>query len=310
MEKKSKKYAIAFDMGATYIRVAIGDEGGVFVSELKEKTTLSKEKNALSKQLTRMVNLLEKPSNISGIGIGVAGQVDFKNLKVYSPDYALKNFFLKQFIKNSKNKVYILNDCNTAVLGIKKFESKSENLVYITISSGLGSGVIDNGHLVLGKDCLAPEAGHMVLDYNGKQKCSCGGFGHWEGYASGENMHRFFKLYTKGNKITELKAEDIFNKAKEKNKTALGFIDELGKINSAGIAGVINVFNPEEIFLGGSVVLKNKNLILNPIKKYIKKYLFNPPAKIKISKLADKVVLYGALSLVFDKKNNQRLRVN
>ncbi len=205
--------------------------------------------------------------------------------------------------------VKLINDCKAAVLAEKQFgDGKNyENIVYLTFSSGIGCGAIINGKLIEGKDGNACEIGHTVIDINSKLKCGCGAYGHWEAYCAGKNIPNFVKylaknfdyknslLYEKSNKFKNLDSKLVFECAKENDKFSKFVINEIGKINSIGISNVINIFDPEFISIGGSIAINNKKEILNPIKKYIKKYCINRIPKIKITKLND-IVLLGALA--------------
>lgn len=320
--KAKDRYAICIDLGATNIRVAIGDTKGNFITKIEERTKRSGNKNIISSQIIKIINSLEKPEKIEGIGIGSIGRLDFKKgAKVYPPNLPLKSFDLGSISKKLKIPVYILNDGNAAVLGEKIFGAGEgvENLIYITISTGIGSGAIVNNHLLLGKGGNGMEAGHMVIDPEGRLKCDCGKFGHWEAYCSGQDIPKFFKVWLKDyyppttlrshhppkketfkwqEKVT---SETIFRAAKKGNKTALEFVEELGRMNAIGFANIINIFNPSLITVGGSVIFKNPKLILNPIKKYLKNYIYNPIPEIKITPLGTDIVLYGAIAAVFNK---------
>jgi len=193
-------------------------------------------------------------------------------------------------------------------LGEKYFGAgkKYSTLVYITMSSGIGGGAIVNNCLLLGKDGNAAEIGHMHVDSEYNLKCSCGkGLGHWEAYASGNNIPKFFRawLLKNGDSISTMEiespwtAKNIFDAARKKDKIALKFMEELGKINGRGLSNVIAAYNPEIIILGGAVVLNNSELVLEYAKKYIDKFLRWP--SIKITTLGENAPLLGAAASVF-----------
>lgn len=305
-ENPKKKYAIAVDLGATNLRVAVGDETGRFIVKVKEKTARKGNENTIAEQIIKIINSLKVPGTVLGIGIGAIGPLDFrKGVKIHSHNNPIGLINLTPIAKRLKKPVYVLNDCNAGVLGEKIFGAGRpfESLIYVTISTGLGGGVIDNGCLILGEDGNAIEPGHLVVDPEGKMKCGCGKRGHWEAYCSAGNMPKYFNFWLKQEKKKiwkgSIKAEEIFKKAGEKDKTALEFIKELTRINALALADLINIFNPGLITFGGPVVLKNKKLILNPLKKEIKKYNYNPIPEIKITPLVEDIVLYGALAAVF-----------
>lgn len=308
-----QKIAIAIDLGATNTRVALVDITGKILDKRKE-LTVKKGKNGavIAEQIIAMIDSLIKGKKItkfSGIGISSFGPLDYKRGGVWGPNVPFKFIPLVKPLKNKfKLPVILLNDCRAAVLGEKYFGlgKKSNNLVYITISSGIGGGAIINGNLILGQDGNAGEIGHMTVDSKYNFTCNCGrGYGHWEGLASGENLPNFFKFWLKKNNLeVNFKyktSENIFYHANI-NKIANRFIvDEIGKINARAISNIIALYNPDLITIGGSVALNNKSLILNPILKNIDHYLRTP--KIKITALGDDIGLLGAAAAVFNNIN-------
>ena len=254
--------------------------------------------------------------DVKGIGIGTIGPLDLKKGVITKPaNLQLGEVPLREPLEDKfKVPVYILNDCVAAVVGEKVFGAGKhlENLVYITISTGIGSGVFVNGTLLLGKDGNAHEVGHMVVDIEGKIVCGCGKRGHWEAYASGTGIPKYAKylLETKFGKEAEkssiyakamagiLTAKDVYDAAKQGDEIALKIVEEVGRINAIGIANVINIYDPSLITLGGSVVLKNVNLVLDPILRNVSKYTINRIPEIMITPLGEDIVLLGAIGSV------------
>ena len=145
-----------------------------------------------------------------------------------------------------KVRTLVANDCVAAVWGEYLLGTGRgyDNLVYITLSTGIGAGVIVDGHLLLGKDGNAHEVGHLVIDYRGI-KCGCGGIGHWEAYASGRNLPNLIRILAKDYRgmITEaldlalnnsLTAPKLFRLWSDGDEFANYVVDELARINAAG----------------------------------------------------------------------------
>jgi len=315
-------YAIGVDLGATNVRVALGDSNGRIIKKIVEPTVRKGDKYALSNQIISMIKRLVSPSELKkvrGIGIGSIGPLDIKSGKILlAPNLGLRDVPLAKPISEEFNlPVYVLNDCVAAVVGEKTFGAgkRIDNLVYVTISTGIGCGVYVNGHLLLGKDGNAHEVGHIVIDYEGRLICGCGKRGHWEAYCSGRNIPKFAKLlieempqeevrksklFSTGKSIEELTARDIYDAAKSGDKVALKIVNEVGRLNAIGIANIINAYDPTLITLGGSVTLYNEELVLEPIKKYLNDYVVNRPPEIRVTPLRENIVLYGAIALVFN----------
>jgi len=307
----SKKLAIGIDLGATNLKGGLVDCKGNIVKYFVEKT--KKKGNRGMAVTSQVISLVEKllefyrEGLIEGIGISSIGPLDYKRGGInHSPNIPFKFIpLIKPLKKRFSLPIYFLNDCLAAVLAEKHFGGGKNfaNIVYITISSGIGGGVIVDNHLLFGRGGNASEIGHMIVETKYRIKCSCErGYFHWESFCSGNNLPKFFRYWLKKNKkkveFSFKNSKDIFEAAEKGNKLALYFIKEVvGKINAHGISNVIVAYDPEIIILGGAVVLNNKNLILQPIRKYIDKFL--TPPKIRVTSLGEKIGVIGAASLVF-----------
>ncbi len=170
-----------------------------------------------------------------------------------------------------------------------------------------------DGKLLIGKDGNAHEIGHITIDHEGKLVCGCGKRGHWEAYCGGSNASNFIKLQLESRKRVEiegsllnkiskgefdnLSSKDLYQSVKKGDKIASDIVNEMGRLNAIGFANITNAYDPELITVGGAIALSNPNLVLNPIKQFIDHYLINRAPRIRITKLGEDIVLYGALAL-------------
>lgn len=303
-----EKICLALDIGATNLRIALINKQGKILKKVCQPTKRQgKDGKVITDQIIKLADsLVKKEPLLSGVGIASAGPLDYKKGGIKnSPNIPFQFVpLLKPLSSTFGLPVSLLNDCLAAVWAEKIYGAGKnlENLVYVTISTGIGGGAIVNSHLLFGKNGNAVEVGHSIIEEKYNFLCSCGkGRGHWEGIASGNDIPRFFQAWLKKTKSkTNFKAKsakDIFSAAKNKNRIALKFIEELGKINARALSNIIVAYDPELITLGGAVVLNNKELILKPIKKYIDRFL--TPPKIKITPLGKDIVLLGAAATVF-----------
>ena len=209
-----------------------------------------------------------------------------------------------------------MNDCQAAVLGEKEFGRGKEtnNLFYVTLSTGIGGGAIVDDHLLIGKDGNAVEIGHFTIDCKGKLVCGCGRRGHWEAYCSGKNIPQYVKLRIKemgkrdfisslifkkiNGDLSALNSEILFTSAKNGDLLALRIVEEIGILNAIGFANIVNAYDPELILVGGTVALKNIELVLAPIKEHIGEYALNRTPRIEITSLGEDVGIYGGISAV------------
>ena len=318
------KYFVGIDIGATWIRIAIAVKHGKIIDRMKERTPQEGDPSIFS---SIIINLIRKMltkndiKRIESIGIGSIGPLDLvKGVITNPPNISIKNIPISKPLYEEFNvPIYLVNDCTAGVLGEKIFGAGKniDNLFYLTLSSGIGGGAIVDGKLLFGKDGNAPEIGHIVVDLEGKLRCGCGGVGHWEAFAGGKNIPKYAKLLIKEKfgidmfkrsklynmaegDIDKITTEMIFSVAKENDELAKLIVDEIGKINTIGVATIINVFDPELITIGGAIALNNPELILKPILKNIRNYVINRIPIIKITPLGDDIVLYGALAIAMN----------
>jgi len=308
---------LAVDVGATNLRIAIFNNKGELLRKITVKTpTRGDELSVVNEIIKHAEKLISKvgSSKLLGIGVGTIGPIDIRRGDVVNtPNNPLRNFRLRDpLIKYFNVRTYVVNDCVAAVWGEYNagIGRGYSNVVYITFSTGIGGGAIVNGNLLLGKDGNAHEIGHIVLDLSDEIKCGCGGLGHWEGIASGSGIPRYAKIRASSWRGAKTKAyelalkgllrpQDLFKLWRLGDSFANSLVNELAKVNGAGIASVINVYDPEVVSIGGSIALNNKDFI-ELVLRYVDRYLTNRKPKISLTPLGDDVVLVGAAYLILN----------
>ena len=209
-----------------------------------------------------------------------------------------------------KAPVYVENDSRAMTYGeyICGVANNEKEMLFINVSWGLGMGMIIDGKLSYGKSGFSGEIGHFpLLDNN--QICHCGKIGCLETGASGSAAHRILirkikegrssSLASKHPNIEDITLDDILNAVHEEDVLAIEVMEEVGTILGRAIAGLINIFNPELVIIGGKVASVQDYLML-PIKSAIQKHslnMINKDTKIKLSKLGDKGGPLGACML-------------
>jgi len=318
-----RKIAVGVDLGGTNVRVALGDERGRILAKISERTEKTKGPEGISEQIARIIHYLQekkiKTRKMLGIGIGSAGPLDLKRGGLMKPTNIPYDFIpLVEPLEDAFHlPTYLLNDCSTAVMGERFFGAgkEHENLAYITLSTGIGGGIYVDGHLLVGKDGNATEIGHFTIDYEGRLMCGCGKKGHWEAYCSGNGIPNYVRLLLSQERperiegslllqkingdLNRLTAKILYDCAKKGDPLALRLIDKIGILNSIGFACVIDAYDPSLITVGGSIALRNENLVIDPIRRYVEEHARNRVPEIIITPLGDDVVLYGALAMVF-----------
>ena len=321
----SDPYAAAVDLGATNLRVALGLRDGTFIAKKSEPTGTVSGDLGISRQIIRMTRSIQRENhvperNFCGIGIGSIGPLNPIKGGIDRPANISQYGFIPlvgPLHSEFGVPVKLLNDCSAAVIGEKQVGAGTgeDNLVYITISSGIGAGVYVDGHLLSGKDGNAHEVGHMVIDSGGKLLCGCGRRGHWEAYCSGRNIPDYARLFLQNSgieafkktllyeqssgELSNLSAKTIYECAAQGDELCTRFLEEVGRLNAIGFANVANLYDPALITVGGSVALNNSALTLEPVIAQIGDYVFNRPPKIQVTPLGEDIVLVGALVVAF-----------
>ena len=313
-----KEYAFGVDVGATNVRVGVGDNNGHILKKISAKTDKTHGSEGIAQQIIQMIHKLqeETQTNVLGIGIGSIGPLDLnRGVITNSPNIPFKFVPLREPIENEfDTSIILLNDCNAAVVGERLYgASKGHNhLVYVTLSTGIGGGAFVDGHLLLGKDGNASEVGHIVIDVEGRLECGCGKRGHWEAYCSGNNIPNYVQMIlneVEGNEssLKRMKSSKygittklLFEEAEQGDKLSLDIVDSIGRLNATAFASLINIYDPSIVIVGGALALKHEALILNPIKRYVPDYIVNREPEIVITPLGEDVVLLGAIATVYN----------
>jgi glucokinase-like ROK family protein len=251
---------------------------------------------------------------IFSVGINISGRVNTETGHSYSRYFFSEKPLSEIFHDRLGIHVSIDNDSRAMAYGefLKGVVHGEKNIIFINVSWGLGMGIISDGKLYYGKSGFSGEFGHLTA-FENEIICHCGKKGCLETQASGSYIHRRFmekmedgntsilnKKLKHGESVT---IEMIINAALQGDMLAIDLIEEVGITLGKHIAGLINLFNPELVVIGGSLALTGDYLYL-PIKSSIKKHSLNLVSKdtgIKLSKLGDLTGVIGACMLARSK---------
>ena len=295
-------HVAAIDLGATHLRAGIIDREGTVKAHAQNEVKGLTDAAEILALISEMIVDLSQTSGLSpkAIGISTAGPVDMKTGSVVgSPNMKCERIFLSGPLKERFGiPVCMMTDCKAGVLGEYYFGGAKEakTLVYLTISTGIGAGVLEGGRLLCGSNGNASEVGHMLVDTTWNLVCGCGGIGHWEAYASGSGIPNFFRAW--GEKMIDcdpkpsMNTGQILYAAEKGSPTCRLFTDELAKINGRGLSSVIAAYNPDLIVLDGPIVRNYPALIGKKMTEHLDHYLTIP--NIRISDLEGKAPLLGA----------------
>ncbi len=255
--------------------------------------------------------------DLVGIGVGIAGIVDMKKgTLTTSPNLpGWHNVAVRDVISAASGlDTHVINDGSAAALGESQFGVGRGfgNMLYMTVSTGIGGGIIVDKQLYMGTDGCAGEWGHMTIVPEGP-KCHCGNFGCLEALASGWAIARdavtrinagqdsIIADLVKG-RTSDITAEIVSKAARRGDRLACDIVDTAANYLGIGLANLVNIFNPELIIVGGGLS-KMGNMLLNPARQVIKKRAFPLPAKtVRIVRAApgSNAGIVGAAAYVFE----------
>lgn len=322
--KKHGLPVLAIDLGGTKIITAIIKDGKFLAKE--RSLTLADEGpqsviNRLLSSVDYIISLKNMDlSQLDSISLAAAGAIDFKQgLVTSSPnlpgwhDIPLRDIVMEKY----RVKTFLLNDASAAALGEHRFGVGRgvNNLILLTVGTGIGGGIIINGQLYDGPSGSAGEIGHMTIDVNGPS-CTCGNIGCLEMLASGTAIAREARrriaqgeksslLKIVSGKIKNITAEKIGIAARGGDSLALDVIAEAGTYLGVGLVNLVNIFNPEMIIVGGGVA-KLGDLLLEPARRVVRERAFQISAqavRIVPAQLGDKAGICGAAVFALEQTN-------
>ncbi|WP_312045496.1 ROK family protein [Anaerotignum sp.] len=314
------RYYLILDIGGTKTSGALFTEDGKIVDDYvhvaPSKTFLGEEavyQNTKDVLLHIINHFSLKKEEILGIGVGSPGPLDAeKGVIIHAPLMGWHNFpIVERLEADFGTKVMLDNDGNLGALAEVRMGVAMglKNIIYMTVSTGCGGGIVVNGEVYRGSSSGAGEVGHMSIMPEGL-KCPCGSVGCFELYASGTAINRRLKedmekgIQSKAFELADYKAENlngkVLNQAAELGDAyALEVYRKEGYYLGIGIANQFNFFNPDTIVLGGGVT-KAKKYFHEALMETLEERCIQPisESSVRYSVMNDRVVLYGAYCLI------------
>ena len=308
-----KNYVVGVDLGGTKISTALSDLEGKIINQTTIPTDAHEDEVPV---LNRIINSIEKVVNdsavsyedIKGIGIGSPGPLDAKQgIIITTPNLPFKNFNLVKPISEKFGvPVFLDNDANVAAIGEFMFGAGkgAENIVFFTVSTGVGGGAILNGKVYRGHTSNALEIGHMTVAPHGP-RCNCGNVGCVEATSSGtaiaKRAHEALstKVETSLRKYENVTSYEVFVEAAAGDPVAKDIIDDAMNYLGIAVANAVSIFDPEYVIIGGGVS-KAGDVVFDTVRKVVNKRCFKSMAesvKIVPAGLGTDAGLIGAVAL-------------
>ena len=323
----ARTYYAGIDLGATHLRAAVADGGGEILSLDRRETPhgprgVDVTEAVLDSLRAACSDLGIGPREIAAAGMGSIGPLDLAAGSVVSTanlpedvDVIPLRDPVSELIDSDR--VWLHNDTTAGVIGERFYSDRNpDDMVYLTISSGIGAGVAVDGNVLTGWDGNAGEAGHMTVDPDGFMTCGCGIDGHWEAYCSGNNIYRYARRLHDEDPIDtslpmespDLTSETIFEHANEGDEFAVYVIDQVNQWNAIAFANMVHSFAPLVIYVGGAVALNNPEWILDPVREELDDIVFGNVPDVQLTNLGDEVVVKGALASAITDGTGDRSR--
>ena len=293
-----KKYLVGVDLGGTNIVAgALAEDGSDVIAMRSEPTRADQGADQVIDRIVRMIDTViaetiaqtgAKRDDMIGVGVGAPGPLDReRGIVITTPNLGWSNFPLRDVIaERTRLPVRIDNDANCATLGEWWLGAAkgANNVIGMTIGTGIGGGIILGGRLYHGSADMAGEIGHATIDITGR-RCKCGNYGCLEAYASGPSIadrarealsgDDTLMVRMAGGDPARITAATVYEAAKRGDDTALDVVRETSRFLGAGVANLLNIFNPDVVVIAGGVTQAGETLFA-PLRREVKKRAFKP----------------------------------
>lgn len=314
------KKLIGIDLGGTTVKFAILTPEGEIQQRWAEDTNINDDGAHIVPDIIESINhhlsmYQMDAGDFSGIGMGSPGSIDYANGTVtgaFNLNWDNTVNVKKEIEAGVGINVNLENDANVAALGEawKGAGNNAENVVFVTLGTGVGGGIIMNNQILHGIAGSAGEIGHITIDKHG-YKCTCGKVGCLETVSSATGIVRVArdmseefagtsKLKQMLDEGEEVTAKTVFDSAREKDTLGLRIVERVCDDLGYALAMLGNSLNPSYIVIGGGVSAAGE-LLLNTVRKYFEKYTFpnvKNTTKVELATLGNEAGVIGAASLV------------
>ncbi|MFB6156936.1 MAG: ROK family protein [Haloferacaceae archaeon] len=315
---------VGVDLGATNVRAVVADGTAAVLGRASRGTPRGPTGVAVTEAVLATVREAcaaagTDPADVAAGAVGSVGPLDLAGGTVDGPANlpdAVDRVPLTGPLGNLLDAdVRLHNDAVAGVIGERFFSDRTpDDMVYLTVSSGIGAGVAIDGHVLSGWDGNAGEVGHMVVDPSGRMRCGCGRAGHWEAYCSGDNLPSYAAELHDGESTAlavgdpDLTAADIYALAGE-DGFADRVLDAVARWNAIGVTNLVQAFAPLVVYVGGAVALNNPKAVLDPVRERLPDLAFANVPDLRLTTLGDDAVVLGALASAMTDGTGDRARL-
>ncbi|MDO4318136.1 MAG: ROK family glucokinase [Lachnospiraceae bacterium] len=310
------RYCFGIDIGGTSVKCGLFTEDGEVIKKWEIPTDRSERGKRVPYDIAAairetIVGQGLKTEEILGVGIGVPGPVLETGVVLECPNLGWGRMDVKALMEQELGlPVRVGNDANVAALGEmwKGGGRGYDDLLMITLGTGVGGGLIINGRIVYGANGAAAEIGHMIVNPAETDICGCGGHGHLEQYASATGIVRMANHMlaedageTALRSYERLTAKDIFDEAKKGDAMAERLVDQLGSYLAFALTHVAAVADPKVFVVGGGVS-KAGSFLLDAIERHYNDNIMTAlkNKEFRLAELANDAGIFGAAKMILD----------
>lgn len=306
------------DVGATHLRAAVADAGDpsppVPTAVERRPTPSGVDGTVVARTAADALSTVAAevgvdPTSLGPIGVGTVGPLDHAAGAAIDPPNldGVERLPLRDELidRVGHDHVVVENDAVAGLVGVRAaMDDPPPNLVYLTLSTGVGAGVAVDDHVLRGRDGNAAEVGHLVVEPDGR-RCGCGGRGHWEAYAGGAALPDLARETGETTGLStdlplddaELDAPAVFAAADQGDPLAGRVIERLLETTAVGVADLVAAYAPSLVVIGGSLALENRARLIDPLRGRARPWTLRAVPPIRPATLGGDAVLRGALEL-------------
>lgn len=311
------RYVVGIDVGGTNIVAGtVAEDGSEVLGLVSEPTIAEQGADAVVARIVKLARASIAAAGrreIVGAGIGSPGPLNTETgVVILTPNLGWVNMPLRDRIADALQLPATLdNDANCAIFGEwwRGAAQGVDHVVGLTIGTGVGGGIVLRGEIYHGASDVAGEIGHMTIEANGR-RCKCGNDGCLEAYASGpaiaaravegieSGAETALPQYVAGD-LSRLTAQVVYEAAHDGDAYALETVRDTAKLLGAGVANIVNIFNPEVVVICGGVTLAGEKLF-GPLRSEVQRRAFKPAwevCRILPGTLTGTAGVYGAAAV-------------
>ena len=309
-----KTYCFGIDVGGTSVKCGLFHTDGTLVEKWEIPTRTENYGQNILPDVAETINakLAEKnidKADVEGVGIGIPGPINSRGEAACAVNLYWGFTPVAQILGDLTGlKAQAGNDANVAALGEawKGAAAGAQNIIMITLGTGVGGGIIINGKILAGSHGAGGEIGHALVVRGEEEKCNCGNHGCLEQYASATGIVRVAGRVLAASEddstlreLQNITAKDVLDAFKAGDAVAVRIMEYVGDLLGGAIAGFTTVVDPEAIVIGGGVSKAGQPLI-DCIEKYYQRYAFSSckETPIVLATLGNDAGIYGAAKMV------------